>query len=181
MDTQYPFQPGTPVIYAMHGKCAVVGIETRQTGGESIQYYKLEIQKSPLSRSSRQEPAIWVPVSSAKERGLRIPMAAEDSEAVFKTINNREYYYPLNESWNALQPKLESSIRNEGGVGLAKVLSYLHVLKRKQIVPTPEVARMYETVSKLLIRELHEATGETARNLEDKIARGMRQKLIPSN
>lgn len=183
MDTRSPspFQPGTPVIYAMHGKCAVISVETRQTGGESIEYYKLEIQKSPLSRSTRQEPAIWVPVSSARERGMRSPLSAQDTESVFKVINSREYYFPLNESWSAIQPKLESTIRSEGAPGLAKALSFLHALKRKQIVASPEVSRMYEMVSKLLIRELAEATGETPRNIEDKIARGMRQKLIPNN
>ncbi|MGK5081818.1 CarD family transcriptional regulator [Bdellovibrionota bacterium FG-1] len=181
MDTRNPFQPGTPVIYAMHGKCAVVSIETRQTGGESISYYKLEMQKSPLSRSLRQEPAIWVPVNSARERGLRPPMTAEDADAVYAILNSREYYFPLDAQWSALQPKIESSLRTEGCFGLAKALSYLHVLKRKQIVATPEVARMYETVSKLLIRELHEATGEAARNIEDRIARGMRQKLLPNH
>ncbi len=181
MDTRSPFQPGSPVIYAMHGKCAVISVETRQTSGESIEYYKLEIQKSPLSRSTRQEPAIWVPVSSARERGLRSPMASEDAEAVFKLINSREYYFPLNDPWSSIQPKLEAAIRGEGGFGLAKALSYLHVLKRKQIVASPEVARMYETVSRLLIRELAEATGETPRSIEDKIARGMRQKLVPAH
>jgi RNA polymerase-interacting CarD/CdnL/TRCF family regulator len=183
MDTRSPspFQPGSPVIYAMHGKCAVISVETRQNSGESVEYYKLEIQKSPLSRSTRQEPAIWVPVSSARERGLRPPMSTEDAEAVFKVINSREYFYPLNEPWSSIQPKLEACIRTEGGQGLAKVLSFLHALKRKQIVAAPEVARMYETVSKLLIRELADATNDTPRNIEDKIARGMRQKLIPNN
>jgi RNA polymerase-interacting CarD/CdnL/TRCF family regulator len=165
----------------MHGKCAVISVETRQTGSQAIEYYKLEIQKSPLSRSTRQEPAIWVPVSSARERGLRSPMSTQDSDQVFQIINSREYYFPLNESWSAIQPKLESAIRTEGGQGLAKALSFLHVLKRKQIVASPEVARMYETVSKLLIRELAEANSDTPRNIEDKIARGMRQKLIPNN
>jgi RNA polymerase-interacting CarD/CdnL/TRCF family regulator len=187
MDSRTPtsasasFQPGSPVIYAMHGKCSVVSVETRQTGSQSIEYYKLEIQKSPLSRSTRQEPAIWVPVSSARERGMRAPITAQEAEGIFQILNSREYYFPLGESWSASQPKLEATIRNEGGQGLAKALSFLHVLKRKQIVATPEVARMYETVSRLLIRELCEACGETPRNVEDKIARGMRQKLVPAN
>jgi RNA polymerase-interacting CarD/CdnL/TRCF family regulator len=185
MDTRTPtnpsFQPGSPVIYAMHGKCAIISVETRQTGDQNVEYYKLEIQKSPLSRSTRQEPAIWVPVSSARERGLRSPISAQDSDQVFQILNSREYYFSLNESWSAIQPKLETTIRMEGGQGLAKVLSYLHVLKRKQIVASSEVARMYETVSKLLIRELAEANSDTPRNIEDKIARGMRQKLIPNN
>ena len=86
-------------------------------------------------------------------------MDAAQTEEVFKIICNREYYFPLAETWSAIQSKLEQTIRLEGGIGLAKVLSYLHVLKRKQVVASPEVNRMYETVSKLLIRELHDVTG----------------------
>ena len=193
METQNNLQPevrearefatGENVIYSLHGKCSVIGIETRQMveGQPPIRFYKLEVQKSTFSRSTRQEPAIWVPVSSARERGLRAPLSATDAEAVFKVINSREYYFVLTESWSSIQPQLEHAIRMEGGIGLAKALSFLHVLKRKQIVASPEVARMYETVSKLLIRELADATSDTPRNIEDKIARGMRQKLIPNH
>ena len=181
MNTRESFQPGTLVIYGLHGKCEIIGIETRQNSGESISYYKLEVQKSPLSRSTRQEPAIWVPVSSAQERGLRAPMTASENESVFKLISNREYYYPLNEAWPAIKPKLESSIRSEGILGLAKALSYLHVLKKKQIVATPDISRLYDAISKLLIRELHEATSVPAREIESRIAKGLRQKIIPNN
>jgi RNA polymerase-interacting CarD/CdnL/TRCF family regulator len=182
MDTQHSFEPGTSVIYGMHGKCAVVSIETRQAGGESSIYYKLEMQKSPLSRSVRQEPAIWVPVASARERGLRSPLqTSEEAEAVYKITQSREYYFQINEAWSVINPKLEAAIRNEGATGLAKVLSFVHVLKRKQVVASPEVNRLYETVSKLLIRELHDATNAPTRDIEDRIAKGLRQKLIPSS
>src|SRR5688572_5640135 len=87
METQVPtetnpgeFAPGSSVIYAMHGKCRILGTETRALGGQSIRFYKLEIKKSPLSRSHRQEPAIWVPVSNARDQGMRSPMSKEDAD-----------------------------------------------------------------------------------------------------
>lgn len=176
------FEPGTTVIYGLHGKCTVLGVETRESGGQAQSFYKLEVQKSNLSRSTRQEPAIWVPLPSARSKGLRLPVTdAGEAERVYSTIQSREYYFPLEEAWSASQPKLEATIRDEGAVGLAKVLSFLHVLKRKQVVPAPEVNRLYETVSKLLLRELSEATGEPLRAIEDRIARSLRQKLAPSN
>lgn len=181
MDPRDSFQLGEAVIYGMHGKCEIIGIETRETDGQSVAYYKLEIQRSPLSRSTRHEPAIWVPVTSAREKGMRPPIQACDSEAIYEILNSREYYFSIQEPWSALKPRIENSIRIEGGLGLAKALSYLHVLKRKQIVASPEVNRMYEAVSKLLIRELNEATSEPTRNIEDRIAKSLRHKLIPSN
>jgi RNA polymerase-interacting CarD/CdnL/TRCF family regulator len=104
-----------------------------------------------------------------------------EAEKVYAIINSREYYFPLDDAWSASQPKLEATIREEGAVGLAKAISFLHVLKRKQIVVSSEVNRLYETVGKLLLRELSEATGEPARAIEDKIARSLRQKLIPNH
>src|SRR5579885_1522633 len=184
MEPQTPiheFAPQSTVVYGLHGKCLITAIESRTIGSQTIKFYKLEVQKSALSRSQRQEPAIWVPVSSAREQGLRAPMTAEEAEAVLRTLASREYFFQINESWSSILPKLESTIRIEGGIGMAKVLSYLFVLKRKQVVPTPEVARFYENVSRLLLRELSEILGKPIRALEDQIARGFRQKLLPDS
>ncbi len=186
METQNPiempqteFPPGSSVIYAMHGKCNVLGTETRSLGGESIRFYKLELKKSMLSRSSRLEPAIWVPVATAKNRGLRAPMTKAEAEAALKILQSREYYFRVNEPWLTIQPQLEASIRLEGGVGLAKVASYLFVLKRKQIVPSSEIIKLQETVHKLLFRELADALGEFSKVLEERVSKGFKSKLIP--
>ena len=173
------FAPGSSVIYAMYGKCFIQTIETRQINGETIRFYKLEIQKSALSRSTKQEPAIWLPVKSARDRGLRSPMNQSDAEAALAILSSREYYFPLNENWHSVFPKLENSIRTEGSIGLAKVASYLYVLKKKQIVSANETIKFDEHVRKLLMRELSDALGESSKILEEQINKGFRQKLIP--
>jgi RNA polymerase-interacting CarD/CdnL/TRCF family regulator len=176
-----PFTPGTVVVYGMHGKCTVLGIETRQIGGESLTLYKLEVLKSALSRSTRREPAIWVPVSKAAETGLRAAIGETEIEAVYKTFESREYYFNAGEAWHLIQPKLEHSIRVEGAQGLAKVWSYLFVLKRKQVVAAPEVAKMLELVSKLLIREISDVTQQHSKSIEEKIQKMLKHKLQPDN
>jgi RNA polymerase-interacting CarD/CdnL/TRCF family regulator len=188
METQGPnevpqieFLPGSSVIYAMHGKCHIVSAETRVLSGVPILFYKLEMKKSALSRSSRQDPAIWVPVANAKELGLRAPMSAEQADAALKILATREYYFKLNESWSIVQPKLEQTIRSEAGIGLAKVASYLFVLSRKQIVPSAEVTKLRDTVFKLLFRELGDALGDTPKNLEEKANKMLRVKLLPDS
>lgn len=188
MDTHTPietssneFPPGASVIYAMHGKCSVLGTETRTLGNKPIRFYKLEIKKSPLSRSTRQETAIWVPVATARDQGLRLPMSPTEADAAMKVLMSREYFFKTTESWSSIQPKLEATIRLEGGIGLAKVASYLYVLKRKQIVPSAEVLRLQETVHKLLFRELSEVLNIPTRDLEEKVIRGFRAKMIPDS
>jgi RNA polymerase-interacting CarD/CdnL/TRCF family regulator len=190
MDTEVPSTPNAPindrssfsvgdsVIYGMHGKCNLTGIEYRSVAGETIQFYKLEVQKSALSRSTRQEPAIWVPVNAAIERGMRAPLTSTQADEIFKLMATREYYFNAAEAWTSMQPKLEATIRAEGAIGMAKVLSYLFVLKKKQIVPTPEVSRLWESLNKLLMRELSEATGDSIRALEEKTTKLMRPKLF---
>ena len=186
MDTQTPmevpkseFAPGSSVIYALHGKCHVLGTEFRSLGGKPICFYKLELRKSTLSRSTRNEPAIWVPVASAKDFGLRAPMTAAQADEAMKLLMNREYFFKPYDAWNVIQPQLEATIRNEGGLGLAKVVSFLYVLKRKQVVATPEVVKLYDTVHKLLFRELSEALQQPMKVLEEKVAKGMKTKLLP--
>jgi RNA polymerase-interacting CarD/CdnL/TRCF family regulator len=188
METQGPtevpqteFLPGSFVIYAMHGKCHIISTETRTLSGVPILFYKLEVKKSALSRSAKQEPAIWVPVANAKDRGLRAPMSSAEAEAAMKILLTREYYFQVNEPWSSIQHKLENTIRLEGGVGLAKVASYLYVLTRKQIVPSSEVCKLKETVFKLLFKELGEALGELPKTLEEKANKGLRTKLLPDS
>ena len=173
------FTVGSIVIYPGHGKCIIHGVETRQVDGKPLRFYKLEILKSTLSRSNRPEPAIWLPVHSAQERGLRVPIIAADTQIVMAALLSREYYFRLNEPWPSVQPKIESLIRIEGALGLAKAVSYTYVAIKKQLVPPVEIVRFNEHVTKVLFRELSEAMKEPIRNLEEKINRGLRQKLLP--
>lgn len=187
MDSQTPqaphteFLPGTPVIYGLLGKCTVRAVETRQLGSETLSFYKLEIQKSALSRSTRQEPAVWVPVRSAREKGLRAPLTPDQTDAVMQVLTSREYYFQTNALWTTVLPQLEAAINQEGAIGLAKVASYLHVLRKKQIVASTEVARLNEAVMKVLVRELAETLGETPRTIEAKIQKSFRHKMLPDN
>ncbi len=178
--SQTEFSAGTSVIYAMHGKCQILGTETRSLKGESIRFYKLEMKKSSLSRS-HQETAIWVPVIHAKNRGLRTPMSREEAEMAMKILLSKEYFFNTSDAWSVTQPKLEATIRLEGGLGLAKVASFLYVLKKKQVVASLEVTKLQETVYKLLFRELSEALGKHMCVLEEQVNRAFRTKLTREN
>lgn len=185
MDTQTPiempiseFSAGSTVIYAMHGKCSILGKETRTLGGKPVEFYRLKLKKASPAKSQKQEAAIWVPIANAKDQGLRLPMTQEGAQEALKVLMSREYYFKLNEHWGIVQPLLEKAIRTEGGVGLAKVVSYLHVLKKRQFSSNPEINKLQETVNKLLFRELSDVLGEPVKALEDKVSRGMRSKTL---
>ena len=175
------FLTDSPVIYGMLGRCRITSIETRQMGSQSIKFYKLEIQKPTLSRSTRQDPAIWVPVATAKEKGLRAIMDRAQAEEALKILLSREYYFEVGQPWKVVQAQLEKAIQSEGGAGLAKVASFLHVLGKRQIVPTSEVAKFSEAVNRILYRELSELLDEPMKSIEERVAKGMKHKLIPDS
>jgi len=181
LNTSTQFETGTTVIYGAHGKCTVVGCETKTIGSDQVSFYKLELQKSPLSRSQKKDPAIWVPIKTAKERGLRTPVSADDIQHVKAILTSREYFFSIHENWNDILPKLENVIRIEGCIGLAKVVSYLFVLNRKTPVANTEATKFQESVNKLFYRELADAMNQHPKEVEQQMLKPMRQKLLPSN
>jgi len=104
-------------------------------------------------------------------------MTLEAAHAAIAALQSREYYFSTSEAWLQVYPKVEALIRNEGGVGLAKAYSYVYVLKNRQIVPSAEVQKFFESTNRQLMKELSEALHETPRAIEEKIAKGLRSKL----
>ncbi|OFZ22428.1 MAG: hypothetical protein A2X94_01215 [Bdellovibrionales bacterium GWB1_55_8] len=175
------YQVGATVVYGLHGKCTITRVETRQISGESVEFYRMEVQKSPLSRSSKAEPAIWVPVANAIDKGVRHPASKGAAASALQILSNREYYFSLKDPWHIMHPRLEAVIRQEGVIGLAKAASYLHVLKTHTAAPSRDILKMRENVNRLLLRELSDALDEPISNVESRVAVMMRRKLIPSS
>ena len=178
MTIETDFTIGTTVIYGTHGKCVVKGIEAREINGDVIPFYKLEVQKPALSRSTKAEPSIWLPVSAAPVRGLREPLNADSASTVLEILASPEYFFPLSEAWASVFPRLEKTICSEGAIGLAKVFSYLAGLERKLLILPIEAARYEETIRKLFLRELAEALGQQIKATEDQVTKLLRKKVI---
>ena len=178
MNIEKDFSIGATVIYGTHGKCVIRSIEARDIDGSTIPFYRLEVQKPALSRSTKMDPSIWLPVSAAPGRGLRAPMNQDSAAAVIEILSSPEYYFPLGEAWATVSPRLEKTICTEGATGMAKVFSYLAGLKRKQILLSAEVTRYEETIHKLFMRELAEALGQQIKATEEQVAKLVRKKVI---
>ncbi len=175
------FAAGSEVVYGLHGRCSIEAVIDRTINGETISFYKLQPQKPPLSRTKKLDPAIWIPVKNAQKQGLRSVMTKEDADKIYTLFQNREYFFSLEESWSTVIPQLEKCISDEGAFGLAKVESYLFVLKKRQVVLSPEINRFAEIVRRNLMRELSEITGQTIRALEDRMEKSLKAKLSPDN
>lgn len=175
------FQEGNQVIYGLHGRCLISKIMTKQVAGQSIRFYKLDLQKPTLSRSKKKEPSIWLPLNQARKNGLRHIMSPKEIKKVREILSNREYYFSIATPWHEMQPELEQTIFREGSQGLAKVVSYLYVLKQKSIVPPQTISKFDETVRRCLIREIAEIEDQPLKNIETEFDQLMKHKLLPDS
>lgn len=178
---KFQFSPGMDVVYGLHGRCSVTAIETREIGGNTQQFYRLEFPKNSFTRAKKSDASIMLPIEAAQSKGLRSPMNKEQADAALAILSNKEYYFSLDLHWKDIQPKLEKSIYAEGTIGLAKVVSYLFVLKNRDVVPPSQVTKFWDMVSKLLARELSDAQGLVMRDVEEDMLKRMKSKLQPDH
>lgn len=176
------FQTGSEVIYGLHGRCAITSIETKQVGGENISFYRLEpLIKNPIVKTTtKKDRAILLPVAGARKRGLRHPIGAQtDVDSIHEILGNKETYFELDAHWREVLPKLEACINAEGAIGLAKVLSFVHVRRAHHVVPPSDLVKFHESIQKLLAREISEVVGQTVGVVEEDIDRRLKAKLRP--
>jgi RNA polymerase-interacting CarD/CdnL/TRCF family regulator len=175
-----PFQMGETLIYFPHGKCLVDGVITRTVSDNvSLPFYKLEIVKSALSRSTKKEPAIWVPVDKALSQGLRRSASPTEIAEAWSILENRESYFSSKETWQEIASRLDHLARKEGLRGLAQAASLLYAYKKKFVIPPTEVLKAEELIMRHLSKEIADAQGEFPKTIEEKAIRAMRHKLHP--
>ena len=175
------FEVGTEYVYGLNGRCILASIEPRIIEGKTSTFYKLHKIKNTFSRSTKTDLAIWIPASRAVEMGLRKPLATSALDSILTILTSKEFYFNPNDHWGTLQIGMEAGVRKEGPIGLAKAYSFLYVLTKRQVVPTPEVSKLNETVSRLFVRELADALQITTKEAEEKAHKMMRPKLLADN
>ena len=181
------FSPGHSVVYGLHGRCSIEGIEEKQVGGQTVCFYRLQIAHPLLARSPQRSQAkknnssIWIPVDTAVKQGLRSVIQADEVEALFEILGDGEYYFSLEENWHSVKQKLEKEIFNHGATGSAKVLSYLHVRSDSHMIPPAEILKFAETVRKPLVREIAEVLDQPISNIEKRVDTALKNKLRPDH
>ena len=177
------YKIGDEVSYGLHGKCVITGIETKEINDGSVSFYQVRTLKNPITAKNpnRNDPCILIPVSSAQAKGLRPLVTKEEAESILKLLSDSEYHFDLNETWVSKQKKLEESIRKEGAIGLAKVVGHLFIMIKNDAVPPTSLTKFYESIYKILARELGESMGLTTKEIEPLLNRALRNKLHANN
>lgn len=182
MTNNNEFTLGSEVIYGLHGRCSIKSIETKKIGGETLEFYKLELLvKNPIVKTmTKKDTAIWLPVNNAKKKGLRLPIHSQEGvDAAYAILESREYYLPLETNWKDALPQLENMICTEGSEGLAKAISFSYALKESKAVPPSEVTKFYDNAVKQLAREVSEVIDKTVRLVEEEIETHLKHKMKP--
>ena len=176
------FQVGEMVCYGLHGKCRIASIESQTVGGQTLPLYRIQFTTDITpNRARKKDSSILIPLDHAEKRGLRHPILKEDVDAIFELMECEDFFFPIDRNWKTMQPKLEKTIRDEGCKGLAKVLGFLFVLKNRQTVPTPELAKLHENVERVLFRELADSLEITVKEVTDKAEKLLQIKLQKNN
>ena len=166
---------GDTVMYGFLGKCFVACQETRMLGDQTVPGLRLVTKKAPQAAS------IWVPHASALDRGLRLPMNKEQADAALCHIQSKEIYFDVKDPWNKLVPQLDTCIYQQGGNGLAQVISFLTVLKKQYVIPPQAISKYYDTVYKIFLKEMTDAFKEHQKKIDDLIQKGLKNKQLPTN
>jgi len=165
--TTSDFQIGQAVVYGINGRCKIVGIEKMTVGGETKTYFKLEPQKlGPIQKTPKKQTSIWIPVETAKTRGLRTAATEEIATEVLEILKSKDTYFTLDEPFHKTQPQLDQIMIDEGAKGMAKAVSYIAGLKAKSNSIAPDAAKMYDAIYGVLIRELSEKLQMTLGQIE---------------
>lgn len=173
------YKVGDEVSYGLHGKCVITGIETKELPSGPVNFYQIRSIKNPITAKNpnRKDAFILVPVDSAQNKGLRPLMTKAEAETALKLLSDRDYHFPMEETWVSKQKTLEEAIRREGSIGLAKVVGHLYVMIKRDAVPPGDVIRFYENAYRIFARELSESLGITPKQLEPMLLKALKIKL----
>ncbi|MGE4233855.1 MAG: CarD family transcriptional regulator [Bacteriovoracia bacterium] len=176
----YPktYKVGDKVSYGLHGTCLITAIEVKELTDGPVEFYQIKAVRNTIGNKgfTLKDTNILIPVASADTKGLRPLMTKEECEQILRVLEDPEYYFELEETWVSKQKKLEEVLRKEGFLGLAKVVGHLFVVMSLDAVPSSEVVRFYDTVFKVLVREISDVMGLTIKETDTLVTKALRNK-----
>lgn len=145
MDT-LEFFKGEKVFYPSHGISIIEDIIEKEVEGRLIKFYHLKLLSSYSS--------VFVPVSDAKEIGVRKIISEKEATYILSLIENMEVN--LNSEWKCRYRENEVLLKSGEPKGLICVLKNLYFLSKKKTLSFRE-REMMRKAKELLAAEIAEA------------------------
>ena len=155
------FSVGDKAVYPAHGVAEVVGLETREIGGNKQTFYILKI----LDTGTK----IMIPTRNVSAVGLREVISEGDVKEVYNILKSKEIAVE-GQTWNRRYREYMDKIKTGSVFEIAEVLRDLSVLRTSKELSFGE-RKMLDTARTLLIKEIAVATKSKEVKIEEKLDR----------
>jgi CarD family transcriptional regulator, regulator of rRNA transcription len=153
------FSIGDKAVYPAHGVAEVVGLETREIGGNRQTFYILRILETGMK--------IMIPKGNVSAVGLREVIAEQDVKEVYNILKSKEIAVE-GQTWNRRYREYMDKIKTGSVFEIAEVLRDLCVLRGSKELSFGE-RKMLDTARQLLVKELAIAKGTKETKIEQEI------------
>jgi CarD family transcriptional regulator, regulator of rRNA transcription len=153
------FNVGDKAVYPAHGVAEVVGLETREIGGNKQTFYILRILETGMK--------IMVPTRNVAAVGLRELIAETDVKEVYNILRSKEIAVE-GQTWNRRYREYMDKIKTGSVFEIAEVLRDLCVLRATKELSFGE-RKMLDTARQLLVKELAIAKGTKETKIESEL------------
>jgi len=150
------FNVGDKAVYPAHGVAEVVGLETREIGGNKQTFYILRILETGMK--------IMVPTRNVAAVGLREVISETDVKEVYNILKSKEIAVE-GQTWNRRYREYMDKIKTGSVFEIAEVLRDLCVLRLTKELSFGE-RKMLDTARQLLVKELAIAKGTKETKIE---------------
>ncbi len=150
------FNVGDKAVYPAHGVAEVVGLETREIGGNKLTFYILKILETGMK--------IMVPTRNVAAVGLREVISETDVKEVYNILKSKEIAVE-GQTWNRRYREYMDKIKTGSVFEIAEVLRDLCVLRAGKELSFGE-RKMLDTARQLLVKELAIAKGTKETKIE---------------
>ena len=157
MDTA--FNVGDKAVYPAHGVAEVMGMETREIGGNMTTFYILKILDTGMK--------IMIPTRNVGTVGLRGIINQSDVKEVYNILRSKEIAVE-GQTWNRRYREYMDKIKTGSVFEIAEVLRDLSLLKSTKDLSFGE-RKMLDTARTLLVKELAIAKGTKELKIEQEL------------
>lgn len=150
------FSVGDKAVYPAHGVAEIVGLETKEIGGNKQTFYILKILETGMK--------IMIPTRNVGAVGLREIISEKDVKEVYSILKQKEIAVE-GQTWNRRYREYMDKIKTGSVFEVAEVMRDLCLLRNNKDLSFGE-RKMLDMARQLLVKELAIAKGTKEAKIE---------------
>lgn len=154
------FKIGDKAVYPAQGVGVIEAIEAKEFSGEQHEFYVLRIVDSDMT--------IMIPVSNAKQVGMRNLIDKERVSSVYNILEEKPENGQAVASWSRRQREYNEKIKSGDLFEVAEVLRDLYSIREGKELSYGE-KKVLEQARKLLVKEIAMAEGAEEEKVVERV------------